>query len=297
MRKYIIILITSVCIALASCTNGKTSDKTTVTVSLPVQEYFVKAIADTLLDVNVMIPVTAGHSTYTPLPSQLRALSRSVAYLAIGSLDFEIAWKERLMNAVDKEKFTWRDLDLTVQTCYTSHIHGDEDHSTEIEEGDEDNHEEHLAKDPHYWTSPIQARKMFETLSEEIKRQCGRGQETIDQKIKAINDTLAYFDQKLRQCSAKAFMIYHPALTYLARDYGMTQLTIEQEGKSISPRKYAEQIEKAREMGVKVVFCQQGYDTERVRSAANDLGAKIVEIQPESSDYIGTMNTIIDALR
>lgn len=286
MIKQLLIVI-SLCILLVSCANDTKSDKPIVTVSLPVQKYFVESIADTLIGVNVMIPVTAGHSTYTPLPSQLKALSRSGVYLAIGSLDFEVAWKDRLASMSSDLK--WVRTDESVEPCYGIHSHGDED-------GD-DEHESHMTMDPHYWVSPRQAKVMAGNMLKSLLVHCDIDSALLKSKVEILLAKLDDLDAKLKECTAKAFMIYHPALTYLARDYGMTQLTIEQEGKSISPREYAEQIEKAKELGVKVLFCQKGYDTERVKGAANDLGAEIVEIQPESSDYIGQMTAIINALK
>lgn len=281
MSRYVILLVAVLLVICHSCTKIEGSGKPVVTVTLPVESFFVKSIADTLVDVNVMIPVTAGHSTYTPLPSQLRSLSRSDLYLAIGSLDFELAWKEKMLNVAGDGNLRWVDMDRDVESCYGSHSHHDEG---------EDHDGEELSKDPHYWVSPRQAMHLVENMVVEL---ADYGRISTAE----VRNTIEKFDEELKNCTAKAFMIYHPALTYLARDYGMEQLTIEQEGKSISPRDYARQIEKAKELGVKVIFCQQGYDTERVKSAANDLGARIVEIQPESDDYVGQMTTIIEALR
>lgn len=36
----------------------------------------------------------------------------------------------------------------------------------------------------------------------------------------------------LTNSGVKAFLIYHPALGYFARDFGVTQMSIEEEGKS-----------------------------------------------------------------
>lgn len=290
MSKHIILPIVALCMLLISCSDAtKKSDKNTITVSLPVQEFFIKALADTAVNVNVMIPVTAGHSTYTPLPSQLRELSNSAMYLAIGTLDFEIAWKERLCSI--RSGLQWERTDEGIEACYGTHSHGEET------EHDHNGHKELETMDPHYWLSPIQAKKMVENTANAITQHCGLTEGELAERVNTVNQKLDEFDIQLKQCNAKAFMIYHPALTYIARDYGMAQLTIEQEGKSISPREYAEQIEKAKQLGVKVIFCQQGYDTDRVRGAANDIGAEIVEIQPESGDYMHQMSTIISALR
>jgi zinc transport system substrate-binding protein len=35
----------------------------------------------------------------------------------------------------------------------------------------------------------------------------------------------------MNSCKGKSFLIFHPALGYFARDYGLSQITIEVEGK------------------------------------------------------------------
>lgn len=281
MSRYVVISVILALVLCQSCAKVEKIDKPVVTVTLPVESYFVKSIADTLVDVNVMVPVTAGHSTYAPLPSQLRMLHLSDMYLAIGSLDFELVWKEKMMNVSRGGNLQWVDLDDHVESCYGRHVHHEDEQEHEREE---------LSKDPHYWVSPKQVIHLVENMEAALSKY-GRVS-TV-----RVRDIIEKFDEELESCTAKAFMIYHPALTYIARDYGIEQLTIEQEGKSISPRDYARQVERAKELGVKVIFCQQGYDTERVKSAASDLGARIVEIQPESDDYVGQMTTIIEALK
>ena len=46
-------------------------------------------------------------------------------------------------------------------------------------------------------------------------------------------------------------MIYHPALEYMAHDYGLEQISFEDEGKSPSPARMKELIDIARDKGIK----------------------------------------------
>ena len=58
--------------------------------------------------------------------------------------------------------------------------------------------------------------------------------------------------------SAKAFMIYHPALSYFARDYGLHQISIEEGGKEPSPAHLKELIETCRRDNAPGYFCPTG---------------------------------------
>ena len=52
--------------------------------------------------------------------------------------------------------------------------------------------------------------------------------------------------RRIEESGIRMFVIYHPALTYFARDYGLQQIAIEDEGKEPSARHLARLIEQAR---------------------------------------------------
>ena len=52
--------------------------------------------------------------------------------------------------------------------------------------------------------------------------------------------------EALRQADVHTIVIYHPALTYYAADYGLEQLAVEHDGKEPSARHLARLIEEAR---------------------------------------------------
>ena len=54
----------------------------------------------------------------------------------------------------------------------------------------------------------------------------------------------------------KYFIVYHPALTYYARDYGLRQVAIEADGKEPSAKQLTAVIRQAREAGVRRIFYQ-----------------------------------------
>lgn len=273
---------------ISSCqTATRDNVKPTITVSLPVEAYFIEKIAGDKVDINIMIPQSAGHSDYTPRPSQMMDLSKSEAYFAIGGLDFERTWKERIMS-VNKD-LKWVDLSEGIELIKN------EDHDHEA------NEEGHVhAIDPHYWLSPKEAKVMAENIYKEIKNLINEREESIDSALNVLETEIESLDRKLteeKEKGDKAFMIYHPALTYIARDYNMTQMEIEKDGNAPTPQTYMEQIEKAKAKKADVVFVQEGYDIEKAEKASKMLDAKVVMFTPEGYDWKGTMETIINALR
>ena len=88
------------------------------------------------------------------------------------------------------------------------------------------------------------------------------------------------------------FIIYHPALTYLARDYGLEQVAIEDEGKDASAKRIAQIISQAREDGIKSVFYQSEFPESSVSVICDDIGANAVEINPLSEDIFTNIHEI-----
>ena len=66
---------------------------------------------------------------------------------------------------------------------------------------------------------------------------------TTDEEIGETEKTVSGL---LHSLDNKTFIIYHPALTYLANEYGLTQLCIEMDGKEPSPAQLKELVETAR---------------------------------------------------
>jgi len=87
-------------------------------------------------------------------------------------------------------------------------------------------------------------------------------------------------------------VIYHPALTYYAADYGLEQLAVEHDGKEPSARHLARLIEEARRKKVRRVFYQAQYPASTVKVIAEDIGARSVKIDPLREDVIENIGEI-----
>lgn len=95
-----------------------------------------------------------------------------------------------------------------------------------------------------------------------------------------------------RVAKSPLFVIYHPALSYLARDYSLEQIAIEREGKEPSAKYLAEIIDKARNNGVKHIFYQSEFPASSVEVVCRDVGANAVEINPLEVDVFANIRHI-----
>ena len=82
-----------------------------------------------------------------------------------------------------------------------------------------------------------------------------------------------------------AFLIYHPALGYFARDYGLEQVSLEFEGKAPSPSQVRKLADKGRELEIQTIFIQKQFDQENAKVLAKEIGAGVVQIDPLDPDW------------
>nr|MBE6192221.1 metal ion ABC transporter substrate-binding protein [Rikenellaceae bacterium] len=87
-------------------------------------------------------------------------------------------------------------------------------------------------------------------------------------------------------------IVYHPALTYYARDYGLQQLSIEQDGKEPSARQLAELIRQARSSGIRTILYQQQFPSSSVEVIASDIEGQAIAFDPLAEDIIHTIDHI-----
>ncbi|MBO7523863.1 MAG: zinc ABC transporter substrate-binding protein, partial [Bacteroidales bacterium] len=82
----------------------------------------------------------------------------------------------------------------------------------------------------------------------------------------------------------------------LAKDYGLTELAIEQDGKEPSPSELKHLIDEAKEDGITTVFIQKEFDKRYAQTISSDLEAEVVVIDPLSEDWINATREIIESL-
>jgi zinc transport system substrate-binding protein len=80
--------------------------------------------------------------------------------------------------------------------------------------------------------------------------------------------------------STRAFVIYHPALTYFARAYSIEQIAVEEDGKEPSARHIATLIDAARTKGVTCLLYQSQFPRSVVDVIARDMGVEPTQINP-----------------
>ena len=283
MKKLIYILTLFIC-----CACGHTpqqSEKPVITVTLEPLRYFTEAIAGDCFEVVSMVPKGSSPESYDPTPQQLVNLSKSQAYLRIGYIGFEQAWMKKLEANYPTMKVydTSKGVDLIRAE---GHWHGDHYHEGGVE--------------PHIWNSTQNASVIADNIYAALCELDADHQPEYKQRLDSLKQVIARTDADVRTLLANAdstFLIYHPALSYFARDYGLHQISIEEGGKEPSPATLKTLIETCRREGAQVIFVQQEFDQRNAQLIADELGIEIVPINPLSHDWAEEMLRVANALK
>lgn len=273
---------------LTACkgSTGKTSEERIITVTMEPQRYFTEAIAGDKFVVRSMVPKGSSPETYDPTPQQLVSLGESEAYFRIGYIGFEQTWMDRLLsNTPHMQVFdTSKGVDLIFEAAFE---HGDHHHAGGVE--------------PHIWNSTanalVIAGNTFKALSTLDKANETYYKARYDSLCLRINQTDSIIRNTLLTAGTdRAFIIYHPALSYFARDYGLHQICIEEGGKEPSPAHLKSLMEVCKAEGVRVIFVQPEFDRRNADIIAQQTGTKVVPINPLSYDWESEMITVGKAL-
>jgi zinc transport system substrate-binding protein len=272
MRKYLYVLV----LLLAACQPKPKDGRELVSVSILPQKYFVDQIAGNLLQVNVLVPPGSSPHNYSILPSQMKDLAKSKAWLQVGLLTFEDALKDKL---ADLNK------NMEIVNCSAGII---PIAGAECEEKGHE-HTANEAVDPHIWLAPAESKIIAENTLKALK--VGFPQHAAVFKINytrlitRIDSISALIDQKLASLKNRNILIFHPALAYYARQFGLKQVALELDGKEPSPRHMKEIVDLAHEQNIHVIFIQKEFDAAFATQMSKEINGEVVIINPLDYDW------------
>lgn len=268
------LLLMSVFSLAVSCTSpaGETSGKIGVVVTILPQAEFVESVGGDRVEITVMVPPGISPHTYAPTPSQLVTVKQASMYAKVGSgVEFELVHMDRIEEAGGN---------MLVVDCARG--------------------VELFQNDPHIWLSPKNAMVMVENICCGLIAIDPLYEEYYIQNRDEYLMRLDELDQSMKKSFAGKtngkFMVFHPSWGYFARDYGLTQISVEEEGKQPTAAGIAALVEQARTENIRVVFVSPQFDTQSAEAIAEVIGGEVVPIDPLAQDYIDNMSVILEKL-
>lgn len=271
------------------CKPSKKETLNTLTVTIDPQKYFLESIVGDNFNIDCIVPSGSNPESADFTPSQMMNLNKSKAYFKIGYMGIE----NTLIDKVAQSSPNLLIFDSSEGIEIIGEHHHCEDHDHSHDHG-------HIGGDPHTWSSVKSARIMAENMYKAVLS-LDKENEAIYSanysKLQAeINKTDSIIKSYLEKAPSKSFIIYHPALSYFADEYGLTQYSIEHEGKNPSPSQLKDLIDMAKAENIQVVFIQKEFDTKNAETIAKAIGAKTIPINLLSYDWNEEMIKIAKAL-
>lgn len=253
---------------------AESNAKPTVTVTIPPYKYFVEKIAGDKVDVNVMVSNGNNPETYEPNAQQMMELSNSALYLKVGSIGFEQTWIKKLQDNAPDMKLIDTSVGITPAKTPGGNI------------------------DPHVWMSCKNARiiasNMLKALCELEPKHKTFFEKNYQSLLNIINKRDSTIKESFKENPdlVRKFVIYHPILTYFARDYGLEQLPIEEEGREPSAAQLKSLIERARKQKIRYCLIQAEFANRNTTTFIKESQTKAMDINPLQADWANAMKEV-----
>ena len=278
------LLLLTLCLGVLPGCRGPAPDaRPRVAVSVEPQRELVERLAGGAVEVVAMIGANSDVESYSPSPQQMAALASARIFFKVGHPAFAL---ERTY----LEPWLARHPEVR-QVSLATHV------GRLLELGPGGGHAGPTGQgDPHLWMSVHAMRgaaaelatALVELLPSAAPGIQARGRE-LDAELAALDAELA---ERFRAAAGRRFLVYHPALGYLARDYGLVQEAIESDGKEPSPARLAALIAAARRDGVRIVLTQRGMPPRSAQILAAEVGATVTEVDPMAADWLANVRRI-----
>lgn len=260
----------SACMMAACSGERQHQDVPVLTVSIEPQRKMLEELADGRFRVVTLLGAGADPENYEPTMSQRVAISESAALFTVGHLPFE-----PLLASSAGDGTMVVDTSCGIEAVNGTHVHR--------HEGSHDD------ADPHVWTSlrngKVIASNMLRALEKLDPEHAGEYRGRYEKMAHRLDSLDTAVGETLGNSGAHAFAIWHPSLSYFARDYGLHQIAMGQESRELSPGTMKEIITEARADSVRVFFSQKAYDTRQAAGISREIGARMVVIDPMAYDW------------
>lgn len=263
-------------LTLTGCASKEASEKPLLVASVPQIAEVLEQVAGSGFEVVTVIDGNADVETYEPSPAVMRKVSAAEALFSTGTLPFEAA----IDREVPAQAHRLRLVD-EVEVIRGTHGH-------ELEE------------DPHLWASLANLSALAAAIPPLLAEIVPDSAEAYQARAAALQAEMAALaaqaDSLLAAAGRPAFGIWHPSLSYFARDYGLEQIAVGAEHRELTPRQMAQAVEHLREHGVKVLFYDNPAKASAVQAIAAEAGAEAVLMPGYEAPYYPALLRIAEQL-
>lgn len=257
---------------LLSC-GGKRDDNRVITVTIEPLRYFAEQLVGDRAEVTTLVPKGSSPETYEPTAQQMVALGNSMMFIKVGDLGFERTWVAKLGDLADGIEIV--DTSEGIATVEST---------------------SRGMTDQHTWMSCANVLVIVKNIYNSLRKADPENASFYEGRYNAlvakIEKLNAELTESLNTVEGSSFIIYHPALTYFAKEYGLHQLAVEEDGREPSAASLAKVIDEAKAEGVRLMLVQQEFDRRNAEIVANALNIGMTTINPLSYEWEKEMRDI-----
>jgi zinc transport system substrate-binding protein len=247
--------------------SGNASDRIKVATTIAPLGDFLKAVGGEKVEVTVVVPPGAEPHTFEPTPSLMMDVAKADLYVMNGAgLEF---WMDKLLEA--NKRMVVVDSSQGVALL--------QERKGEI--------------DPHIWISLRNAAVQVNNICAGLIEVDSQNKDFYIKNRDAYLETLKALDVELNRTFAgkknKIFIVHHPAWTYFARDYDLSQVPLMENEKEPGPKYLGEVIDLARTNNITTIFVEPEYNPKAAEVMAREMNTSIVTLDPLAKNYLENM--------
>ena len=287
-------------------------EKIRVATTIKAVESLIKAVGKDKVEIQKVVPDGTEIHEFEPKAQDILKLSNANLFIYNG--DELETWADKAVESVKNKNLKVVELakgldkldvkENDILDDDKDHDH-DDDHKKEKKHEDKDekkegHHHHHDGKDPHTWLSLKNAKKYVEKIKESLIEVDSKNKEFYEKNAKQVTEEIDKlyneYSGKFAKSNKKNFVIGHPAFAYLANEFGLKQLSVEDVFGEGTPTiaKMKALVEYCKKNNVKGILVESTANKEVINTVSRETGAKIhqvyvMEDPAESLEYIEAM--------
>lgn len=271
-----------VILLLTGCRRPSTVSRPVLIATIEPVRFVVEAVAGDKYSVRTIMPRGASPETYEPTPAALMELQQGEAVFCVGTLGFEQTRLPKMLENVPN--LPLHSLSDSIRPIISNIS----------------NREKGVSLDPHVWMSPRNLVTMAENTCRVLSKMDSLNAPYYSHRLDSFRNEMNVLHETLKTqltpLTHRAFLIYHPALGYFARDFGLEQLTVEYDGKEPSASDMRQLVNRCRALNVKAVLISEEHTGRGAKRVAETLGTKPQSINPLDYDVPAELRRVTNAL-
>lgn len=275
------------------------ADKLQVVTSFYPMYDFAKKVTGNKADVTVLTQAGVEPHDYEPSAKDLAKIQNADVFI-YNSNEME-TWVRDVLASIDTKKVKVIEASKGIDLMEASedHEHEGESHSHEL--------------DPHVWLDPVLAKKEVETITKGLVEVDTPNRDVYEkqsndftQELDKLNE--AYVDAT-KDATQKTFVTQHTAFSYLAKQYGLTQVPISgiSPDQEPTPKELKNIEDLVKKDDIKVIYTESSASSKVAETITSATGATLSELNPLESlskkemdkgeDYLSVMYTNLEHLK